>query len=588
MSNNIIPALQIEDKKNLSAEEFQKELCAWLESRGLLCELRAYYRSNMIEVLKNTNLGSSLTCTMKQMISPKMHAMNMLISEYFIYSQYHFSVCVFCTEVSLNNMLQNVGSSSQDVSNIKPNFKFTEKEVYDILEAIGILRYNQRAQKIYTSYCELDEPLISYILPTSSLTSVISCDAGEKNSDDINDADCEFILKNINMLLTNSNMLPNEITQMKQYIKLLCEKQHEKHTTLIDTLKTQYKNQLKKYKSKLSEIKDVFDAEKKKFQEEIILTKYELEDMLLQNKMIKKKNDLLDTPKIVNLQEKVQQTEKMISGKSTCDHIVVEEKSTQCVDEKPKRLFKIDKEQQTLTNTSLEAAVLKHVVQQLEKENNNLRMDNFHYCEQIDELANRASMLMSELNHSQQNVLRLNNLLQNSPSIFTTENLPFQYSVPLYGAGEQCSSTVKRPTASTYRHLNRPRKTHNKSFPSSSENSSGSSTPTDELLQEAKRKLRNLELESENMDRRIRTFTESYDFMPCIRQPKNIQSTGNNFKFNDDKRTCKNDVFEFGKFGLIRNSNLAAEPTPHDTLTSLVDETTSNEEFEQARPRKED
>lgn len=438
---NITPALHLEDKKNLSAEEFQKQLCTWLESRGLLCELRAYFRSNMIEVLKNTSFGSSLACKVKQTISPKMQAMNLLISEYFIYSQYHFSLCVFCTEVSLNNMLQNVSCTSQDVVQEKPNFKFTEKQVYDILESMGILRYNQQARKIYSSYCELDEPLITYFLPTTSLTGIEFDEPLAECIENLKDTDCDGILGKIDMLLLNSNMLPSKVTQLKQYIKLIYEKQHEKYTNLIESLKEEYRGQLKKYKSKLGDIQKVFDSERKTCQEEIVLVKQQLHELSLQNQMIKRTNEINNITKVINQREKTQQTEVHFNDTSTSAHICMHDKSMQCMPESPRKLLRYDKEQQTITNTSLESAVLKHVVEQLERENNNLRIDNFNYCEQIDELANRASVLMSELNVSQQNVVRLNNLLQNTSHVFTTDNLVVHPSTPHYtGAGEECKS----------------------------------------------------------------------------------------------------------------------------------------------------
>ncbi|KAI4462470.1 hypothetical protein MML48_4g00004456 [Holotrichia oblita] len=584
---NITPALHLEDKKNLSAEEFQKQLCSWLESRGLLCELRAYFRSNMIEVLKNTSVGSSLACKVKQTISPKMQAMNLLISEYFIYSQYHFSLCVFCTEVSLNNMLQNVNCTSPDVIQEKPNFKFTEKQVYDILESMGILRYNQQAQKIYSSYCELDEPLITYFLPTTCLTGIEFDEPIAECMENLNDADCDGILGKIDNLLMNSNMLPSKATQLKQYIKLIYEKQHEKHNNIIESLKEEYRGQLKKYKVKLNDIQKVFDSERKTCQEEIVLMKQQLHELSLQNQMIKRSNEINNITKVVNQREKTQQTEVKLSDTSTCGHVCVHDKSTQCMTEIPPKLFKHDKEQQTLTNTSLESAVLKHVVEQMEKENNRLRIDNFNYCEQIDELANRASILMSELNISQQNVVRLNNLLQNTSHVFTMDNLVIHHSIPHYtGAGEEYSATTNRPQPSNYRHLNRPKKCPpvKKPPPSSSENSSSSVTPTDDLLQEAKTKLKNLEIESENIDRRMRSFTERYDFAPGVNQSNNPRSTGKSFNFTNDTGKRSKDVFTFGNDEFAKNySNPDSGPTPYESMTSFPSTSISNDEDIQSR-----
>lgn len=438
MDTKITPALQIENQKNLSEEEFQKQLCTWLESRGLLCELRAYFRSNMIEVLKNTSLGSTISCKAKQTISPKMQAMNLLIAEYFIYSQYHFSLCVFCTEVQLSNMLQNVNNSTNSLEG--KSFKFTEKEVYDILEAMGILRHNKQAQRIYESYCESDEPLVSYFLPSGSLSSVNLYEPMQA-LEDLGDVDCDSVLDNIQKALANSNISPAEQTLLKHYIKLICDKQQEKHMKNMEMLREQYKTELKKYKSKLGDIQKTFDIERKKLQNEIKLMERNLEAIIIQSYLLKT-DDTAKSAKVISLSDQTQQKDMVTEEVGTSAEVVFHDKCMQCFDEKPKKPIKFDKEQQTLANASVETAVLKHVVQQLEEENNTLRVDNFNYCGQIDELANRASVLMAELNISQQNVVRLNNLLQNTPSVFSignplvTEHIQNRFHIT--GAGEEC------------------------------------------------------------------------------------------------------------------------------------------------------
>lgn len=80
---------------------------------------------------------------------------------------------------------------------------------------------------------------------------------------------------------------------------------------------------------------------------------------------------------------------------------------------------------------------------------------------------------------------------------------------------------MTRSLNSNYRHLQRLKKCAPvKKPPESSSDSSSSVTPTDDLLQEAKTKLRNLEVESENIDRRFRSFTERYDFAASVKQCK--------------------------------------------------------------------
>lgn len=69
------------------------------EKRGLLLELRAHMRQQMVRALQE-NVSGFNGCRKRLSSSPKFQAMHMLIADFLLQQEHHYTVSVFSTEVS--------------------------------------------------------------------------------------------------------------------------------------------------------------------------------------------------------------------------------------------------------------------------------------------------------------------------------------------------------------------------------------------------------------------------------------------------------------------------------------------------------
>lgn len=167
--DSLHPAINVETQNpaELSAEEFQRKLYAWFEDRGLLSDLRAHMRMQMIGALKDTTLGKPST---SQAISPKVQAINLLIAEFLLHQDCHYSLSIFSAEVPSINVLPDF--SSHVINGSKPNvesfkkWRFAEKDMWDILETLGFVKNSDEATEIVSRYYDknIDEPLLTCII----------------------------------------------------------------------------------------------------------------------------------------------------------------------------------------------------------------------------------------------------------------------------------------------------------------------------------------------------------------------------------------------------------------------------------------
>lgn len=152
--DNINPALNPEDQQRneLSAEEFQRRLYAWFEDRGLLSDLRAHMRMQMINALKDSALGT--IGQTKQSISPKIQAINLLIAEFLLRQDCHYSLSVFSAEMPSINVLPELPScvANKYPTESSAQWRFAENDMWDILETLGVARNSDEGTEIVNRY----------------------------------------------------------------------------------------------------------------------------------------------------------------------------------------------------------------------------------------------------------------------------------------------------------------------------------------------------------------------------------------------------------------------------------------------------
>lgn len=137
------------------------------QDRGLISELRSHLRRQMIAALRNTSLDPGRF--RPSSVSPKLQALNLLVAEFLLQNNYHYTLSVFSSEVPL---LANVPEFSASIcaSGIKTELseppRFQRSDVRDILQTLGVIPDSQEGQKIFNLYHDsaAREPLLKCIL----------------------------------------------------------------------------------------------------------------------------------------------------------------------------------------------------------------------------------------------------------------------------------------------------------------------------------------------------------------------------------------------------------------------------------------
>nr|XP_018913008.1 PREDICTED: uncharacterized protein LOC109041207 [Bemisia tabaci] len=134
------------DNNNFSDDKIQEKLYAWFEDQGLLSEFKAHIRQKMISALKGTSLGvESLNRNGAKSVSPKLQAVNLLISDYLLRLQHHYTLSVFFTEVPSLTSLSEFSTyitrladkNYAESSGSEPLPRIDTADVKDILQALG-------------------------------------------------------------------------------------------------------------------------------------------------------------------------------------------------------------------------------------------------------------------------------------------------------------------------------------------------------------------------------------------------------------------------------------------------------------------
>lgn len=135
----------IENVGKMPKDEFKKQIQDWMESQQP--KLQSKLRKDLIENFTKTSLGRQITTSFQSkqglVLSPLTLVLNTLVSEFLHSQDYHYTLCVFATEVVFPHTLPDFS---------KKNFSFTQKELYEIFEAIGLLHFDSITSSIVNAY----------------------------------------------------------------------------------------------------------------------------------------------------------------------------------------------------------------------------------------------------------------------------------------------------------------------------------------------------------------------------------------------------------------------------------------------------
>lgn len=140
----------IENVSKMPQEEFKRQIQDWMETQQP--KLQSNLRKDLIENFTKTSLGRQISSSMQNrqgiVLSPLTLVLNTLVSEFLHSQDYHFTLCVFATEVVFPHTLPDFS---------KENFSFTDKELDEIFEAMGLLHLDSIDAHIGAAYYQLPQ-----------------------------------------------------------------------------------------------------------------------------------------------------------------------------------------------------------------------------------------------------------------------------------------------------------------------------------------------------------------------------------------------------------------------------------------------
>lgn len=151
-SSENIEKINLSDIANISEEEFKKQISAWIDDRGISRKLQSKLRADLFEHFNRTQLGRQMAeqhqLTHRIVLSPLILVLNTLVAEFLHAEDCHFTLSVFANEVPYKNTLPNF-----ELTPSKQLFHFSDTELTDIFEAIGIRRGSEQTIRKFYMDC---------------------------------------------------------------------------------------------------------------------------------------------------------------------------------------------------------------------------------------------------------------------------------------------------------------------------------------------------------------------------------------------------------------------------------------------------
>nr|CAD7458935.1 unnamed protein product [Timema tahoe] len=162
---------------NVARNNFKLYWCKRFNDRGYLGKLQTLLRQQMISALQDTPLGTRPEGRLWCAVSPKCYAINLLIAEFLLQQEYHYTLSVFTSEVPL---LRNLPEFSVTLGSVAGAVKvdggkglshFQNRDVTDIMEALGFPADSDEVKALYSMYRSKRESLLTCFIRTISETS---------------------------------------------------------------------------------------------------------------------------------------------------------------------------------------------------------------------------------------------------------------------------------------------------------------------------------------------------------------------------------------------------------------------------------
>ncbi|XP_031849084.2 uncharacterized protein LOC116434484 [Nomia melanderi] len=141
-------------------QECYSSMYTWFEKSGMISNIRTHLRQNLINALKNKDLGLKSDHPK----SAKQYVYDLLIAEYLFNHNYAYTLSVFASEVPLLINFSNKTTQRSDTDKKSVNEKLQNDYIFHVLETLGINPHDTKGQYVISQYIDSDMPLLLCIL----------------------------------------------------------------------------------------------------------------------------------------------------------------------------------------------------------------------------------------------------------------------------------------------------------------------------------------------------------------------------------------------------------------------------------------
>lgn len=153
--------VNLKEIADISEEEFKRQISAWIDERGISRKLQSKLRADLFEQFNRTKLGRQMSEQHQQahriVLSPLILVLNTLVAEFLYSEDCHFTLSVFTNEVPYKNTIPNFEATPTGQL-----FQFSQSELRDIFEAIGISKQNEQiVREFYLNIGGADQEVLN-------------------------------------------------------------------------------------------------------------------------------------------------------------------------------------------------------------------------------------------------------------------------------------------------------------------------------------------------------------------------------------------------------------------------------------------
>ncbi|XP_034241448.1 uncharacterized protein LOC117645390 [Thrips palmi] len=224
--------------KEISTKEFQRKLFDWFEKRGLLSELRAFMRHRMISALYSSESPCPAShFSTETAVSPTLQAMLLLVAEFLVQQEYHYTMSVMVAEAPLLASFPKFSGyvsymSQTDTIRKGSNFpRYSEKDVQEILEVLGMSSNSESMEhvlRLYTNNNARESLLACVLTALSAIVQNCSNETHKQNKTsrtrmrNINDVDDSTQwIEEIRLILLRAQLTSGQLQQVEDLIRKL-------------------------------------------------------------------------------------------------------------------------------------------------------------------------------------------------------------------------------------------------------------------------------------------------------------------------------------------------------------------------------